>query len=90
MRPGVGRESSKGLTRSTTATLIATLISGLVALVLANSARWRDPLILVPLPCGLHDGVQIGFLGLPSQQGLSELRIGDERAGDRQAAARHW
>src|SRR5262249_33130662 len=35
--------------------------------------------ILMPLPCGLHDRVQIRFQRFPSQERLTELRIGDQR-----------
>jgi hypothetical protein len=33
----------------------------------------------MPLPCGLHDRVQIRIQRFPTQKSLTELRIGDQR-----------
>ena len=51
-----------------------------------TSIRLERP-ILMPLPCGLHDLMQIGFEPSPSQKKLTELRVGDQGGRVPRAAA---
>jgi len=43
--------------------------------------------ILMPVPCGLHDGMQIRFERSPSQKKLTELRISNQGGRVPRAAA---
>jgi hypothetical protein len=52
----------------------------------STSIRLKRP-ILMQLPCGLHDCMQIGFERSPSQKKLTELRVGDQCGRVPRAAA---